>query len=90
MTIIDKPNITGGQGGRPSQKHGAGVGIMAEQMMQEAADKAIPAGYKQTEVGVIPEDWIVEPLENFHIQDLKKTLHLKFLLRSCSVSIFAA
>ncbi|MCR3985900.1 hypothetical protein NUK49_20600, partial [Aeromonas caviae] len=25
-----------------------------------------------------------------HVQDLKKTLHLKFLLRSCSVSIFAA
>ena len=24
------------------------------------------------------------------LQDLKKTLHLKFLLRSCSVSIFAA
>ena len=32
---------------------------MAEQMMQEAAGKAIPAGYKQTEVGVIPEDWEV-------------------------------
>ncbi|MGU5595144.1 restriction endonuclease subunit S [Aeromonas sanarellii] len=30
---------------------------MAEQMMQEAAGKTIPAGYKQTEVGVIPEDW---------------------------------
>ena len=30
---------------------------MAEQMMQEAAGKAIPAGYQQTEVGVIPEDW---------------------------------
>ncbi|MFM5247868.1 restriction endonuclease subunit S [Aeromonas caviae] len=30
---------------------------MAEQIMQETADKAIPAGYKQTEVGVIPEDW---------------------------------
>ncbi len=30
---------------------------MAEQMMQDAAGKAIPAGYKQTEVGVIPEDW---------------------------------
>ncbi|QQQ15939.1 sel1 repeat family protein (plasmid) [Aeromonas media] len=28
--------------------------------------------------------------DEFHIQDLKKTLHLKFLLRSCSVSIFAA
>ena len=32
---------------------------MAEQMMQEAAGKTIPAGYKQTEVGVIPEDWDV-------------------------------
>ncbi|MGU5545846.1 hypothetical protein ACV1CV_15865 [Aeromonas veronii] len=30
---------------------------MAEQIMQETADKAIPAGYQQTEVGVIPEDW---------------------------------
>ncbi|MGL6416700.1 restriction endonuclease subunit S [Aeromonas allosaccharophila] len=30
---------------------------MAEQMMQETAGKAIPAGYQQTEVGVIPEDW---------------------------------
>lgn len=30
---------------------------MAEQIMQETAGKAIPAGYKQTEVGVIPEDW---------------------------------
>ena len=29
---------------------------MAEQMMQEAAGKAIPAGYKQTEVGVIPSE----------------------------------
>ena len=33
---------------------------MAEQMMQEAAGKTIPAGYKQTEVGVIPEDWDVK------------------------------
>lgn len=32
---------------------------MAEQMMQETAGKAIPAGYKQTEVGVIPDDWNV-------------------------------
>lgn len=37
---------------------------MAEQMMQHKADKmaakqTIPAGYKQTEVGVIPEDWEV-------------------------------
>lgn len=30
---------------------------MAEQIMQNAAGKTIPAGYQQTEVGVIPEDW---------------------------------
>ncbi|HAT6344683.1 TPA: restriction endonuclease subunit S [Aeromonas hydrophila] len=36
---------------------------MAEQMMQEAAGKAIPAGYKQTEVGVIPEEWDVATIE---------------------------
>ena len=35
---------------------------MAEQMMQEAAGKAIPAGYQQTEVGAIPEDWEAIPL----------------------------
>lgn len=37
---------------------------MAEQMKQEAAGKAIPAGYQQTEVGVIPEDWSTELLGN--------------------------
>ncbi|MFQ2861019.1 restriction endonuclease subunit S [Aeromonas caviae] len=37
---------------------------MAEQMMQETAGKTIPAGYKQTEVGVIPEDWSTELLGN--------------------------
>ncbi|WP_270796853.1 restriction endonuclease subunit S [Aeromonas sp. QDB11] len=35
---------------------------MAEQMMQEAAGKAIPAGYQQTEVGAILEDWEAIPL----------------------------
>ncbi|EQC06345.1 restriction endonuclease subunit S [Aeromonas salmonicida] len=59
MTITDKQITAGGQGGSLSQEHGAGVGIMAEQMMQDAAGKTIPAGYKQTEVGVIPEDWVV-------------------------------
>lgn len=37
---------------------------MAEQMKQEAAGKAIPAGYQQTEVGVIPEDWDVFLIDN--------------------------
>ena len=35
---------------------------MAEQMMQETAGKTIPAGYKQTEVGVIPKDWVVSSI----------------------------
>ena len=35
---------------------------MAEQMKQDTAGKAIPSGYKQTEVGVIPEDWDVAPI----------------------------
>ncbi len=35
---------------------------MAERIMQNAAGNTIPAGYKQTEVGVIPEDWEVAPI----------------------------
>ncbi|WP_429218511.1 restriction endonuclease subunit S [Aeromonas veronii] len=66
MTITDKPNITGGHGGRSFEEHGAGVGIMAEQMMQETAGKTIPAGYQQTEVGVIPEDWSVLAISDRH------------------------
>lgn len=31
----------------------------------ENISSAAPVGYKQTEVGIIPEDWLVEPLENF-------------------------
>ena len=34
-------------------------------MVNAMEKQLIPAGYKQTEVGVIPEDWSVEPLENF-------------------------
>ena len=64
MTIIDKPNTTGGQAGSSSQEHGTGVGIMAEQMMQDTAGKTIPAGYKQTEVGVIPEDWALLTIDD--------------------------
>ncbi|MFM4840238.1 restriction endonuclease subunit S [Aeromonas veronii] len=39
---------------------------MAEQMKQETAGKTIPAGYKQTEVGVIPEDWSVLAISDRH------------------------
>ncbi|WP_336999622.1 restriction endonuclease subunit S [Pantoea agglomerans] len=35
---------------------------MMENQSKMQCDKPIPAGYKLTEVGVIPEDWSVEPL----------------------------
>ncbi|CNJ38974.1 restriction endonuclease subunit S [Yersinia mollaretii] len=35
---------------------------MMENQSKMQCDKPIPAGYKPTEVGVIPEDWSVEPL----------------------------
>ena len=47
---------------------------MAEQMKQEAAGKTIPAGYKQTEVGVIPEDWNVSTVGNEYEIKLGKML----------------
>lgn len=37
---------------------------MAEQIMQNAAGKTIPAGYQQTEVGVIPEDWALLTIDD--------------------------
>ncbi|NLY12373.1 MAG: hypothetical protein GXZ10_02015 [Gammaproteobacteria bacterium] len=35
------------------------VAEMSQQYQVETAEKLVPAGYKQTEVGVIPEDWEV-------------------------------
>lgn len=45
---------------------------MAEQMMQDRANEkvakqTIPAGYKQTEVGVIPEDWLSVQLKQLFV-----------------------
>lgn len=42
------------------------VAEMSQQYQVEAAKKLVPEGYKQTEVGIIPEDWEVST-----IQDLK-------------------
>lgn len=44
------------------------MSVMMQQKQQaqtEAAEQTVPAGYKQTEVGVIPEDW-----EVFNLQDV--------------------
>ena len=34
-------------------------------MAYKKSVQQVPDGYKQTDVGVIPDDWLVEPLENF-------------------------
>lgn len=39
--------------------------LVLEETLAATAKKGVPAGFKLTEVGVIPEDWIVEPLENY-------------------------
>lgn len=40
------------------------VAEMSQQYQVEAAEKLVPVGYKQTEVGVIPEDWSVGSLHS--------------------------
>jgi len=37
----------------------AGVAEVSQAYLIEAAERAVPIGYKQTEAGVIPEDWIL-------------------------------
>lgn len=40
------------------------VAEISQQYQVEAAKKLVPEGYKQTEVGVIPEDWKIEVLDD--------------------------
>jgi type I restriction enzyme, S subunit len=48
---------------------------MAEQMMQDAAVQAIPADYKQTEVGIIPNSWSIQRLANITTLIIDGTHH---------------
>ncbi|GAB1037686.1 restriction endonuclease subunit S [Shewanella algae] len=41
-----------------------GVAEVSPKYLAEAASNAIPVGYKQTEVGVIPEDWDISSLSS--------------------------
>ncbi|MEW4538018.1 restriction endonuclease subunit S, partial [Vibrio cholerae] len=47
-------------GGMDSRRNG--VAEISPKYLAEVASNAIPSGYKQTEVGVIPEDWEVVTL----------------------------
>jgi len=40
-----------------------GVAEVSQAYLVEAAERAVPVGYKRTEVGVIPEDWDVKKLK---------------------------
>ncbi|WP_421302591.1 restriction endonuclease subunit S [Aeromonas veronii] len=48
---------------------------MAEPMMQDTAGKTIPAGYQQTEVGVIPNSWSIQRLANITTLIIDGTHH---------------
>ena len=55
----------GPQGGGMDSRRITGVAEVSSTYPADIASKSIPVGYKQTEVGVIPEDWFIEPLEKF-------------------------
>jgi len=42
---------------------------VSSQYMAEAAGKTVPAGYKQSEVGVIPKEWSVSEIENLNLKN---------------------
>ena len=43
----------------------SGVAEVNPKYLSEMASSAIPVGYKQTEVGVVPEDWLCEEIGSF-------------------------
>ncbi|EHZ7430747.1 restriction endonuclease subunit S [Vibrio cholerae] len=43
----------------------SGVAEVSPKYLAEAASNDVPVGYKQTEVGVIPEDWLCEEIGSF-------------------------
>lgn len=38
---------------------------MSDGVVMQSAEQAVPQGYKQTEVGTIPEDWLVAQLDSY-------------------------
>lgn len=57
-------------GGMDSRRNG--VAEISPKYLTEAASNAVPVGYKQTEVGMIPEDWEVKTV--FELVDYQKSL----------------
>src|SRR5690554_123811 len=55
MTNFSGENLNAACGGMDSRRNG--VAEVSTKYLVEAAKNAVPAGYKQTELGVIPEDW---------------------------------
>ncbi len=48
------------------------VDLMVNEQRSSTAGKDVPAGYKLTEVGVIPEDWDCVPFGNLFKTNTKK------------------
>jgi len=54
-----------------------GVAEVNQAYLIEAGERTVPVGYKQTEVGVIPEDWEVKNLESL-LKFVVEKAHLDF------------
>jgi type I restriction enzyme, S subunit len=71
--------------------------ISSQTMVSESAGQTIPDGYKQTEVGVIPEDWNISELRSFvqsldagisvnSVDQIEAFSHDKHILKTSCVS----
>lgn len=55
----------GSQGKGMDSRRTDQVAEVSAKYLADAAKNAVPAGYKQTEVGLIPEDWLCEEIGSF-------------------------
>lgn len=57
-------------------------------MSQKLSETAVPAGYKQTEVGVIPEDWGVRPLNSLLVEPPKYGINAPAVLLEGNLPVY--
>lgn len=60
MTNFSGENLNAACGGMDSRRNG--VAEVSPKYLSDIATNGVPVGYKQTEVGVIPEDWDVKKI----------------------------
>lgn len=75
MTNFSGENLNaacgGPQGGGMDSRRNNGVAEVSSKYLADIATNGVPVGYKQTEVGVIPEDWDVSTLMEITVDMLQ-------------------